>query len=165
LSGFVHRQTDGLLGMDILSRRDVLMDVPAATITFRRDPLSLSGEVLNTDDLLGVPIVTARIEGREVRLFFDTGAKLGYLVSADSFGGSPAGDVEDFYPTLGAFTAPAWNIEMRLGRVVHATRCGQLPQLLALTLQLAVVQGIVGNDLIARRRALLSTNRRMLVLE
>jgi hypothetical protein len=152
----------GLLGMDVLSRFDVALDLPRGTLAVSTEPLPMPDSPLPVDDVLGIPVVDAQAAGRPVRLFFDTGASLSYLQEAGSYGGAPAGDATDFYPGFGEFDTPTWMLDVEVGPVGTYLRCGALPDLLSLTLQLAGVDGIAGNTLLAEQPWVLSMRRKLL---
>ena len=120
LAALVGRQVDGLLGMDILGRVDMLLDAPRGLVTFSDEPIEMVSEPLPIDDVLGVPVVEARINGRPARMFFDTGASLGYLRNVAMYDGVPAGQVDDFYPGLGRFTTDTWRVDSRIGAAQYA---------------------------------------------
>lgn len=164
LSEMVGRPTIGLLGMDILSRYDMLIDMPARELVLSTDPLELQGEALSLDEVLGVPIIELQVNNSPARVFFDTGAQVSYLQEAEALGGRPAGEVSDFYPGFGPFTTDTWHVDFALGPVLHTARCGQLPGLLALTLQMAGVDGILGNGILKGRVTGFFPRRQLMVL-
>lgn len=141
----------GLLGADVLGRFDHLFDVEGGRLTLSTDELAHDGQPIGLDDFLGVPIVTARIGGREHRLFFDTGAQVSYLED-DSIRTFPdAGRLSDFYPGFGPFETDTFAVPLTLGPATFTLRCGTLPDILGMTLMVAGVRGIVGNAILRGR--------------
>ena len=146
LSDLTGVPTAGLLGADILNSFDVLIDVPGATITFSQEELSAGGDCLALESFMGIPIIEAKIAGETCRMFFDTGAKLSYF-QGDSLASFPdAGNVTDFYPGFGRFETATHMVEMKMGLKTFTVRCGTLPGLLGMTLMMAGVNGIMGNE-------------------
>ncbi len=162
LSGFVGRPVSGLLGMDVMATLDVAFDIADGTLTLSENPLPVADAVVALGDVMGVPVVQATIGGRSSAVFFDTGAQVTYLRDARALGAVPAGELRDFYPGLGEFVTETWHVDATVGAVTIQTRCGVLPDLLELTLQLAGVDGILGSDILASHRVVMAMRRRLL---
>ena len=164
LSTYVGRETDGILGADILNQFDILIDLPQSRVCFSTAPLECGGEVLTLGFCMGVPIVASTVSDKPVKMFFDTGAQISYLQD-DCLSGFPAeGIVKDFYPGVGQFSTDTFRTPIRLGRSVYELRCGCLPGLLGMTLMLAGTGGIIGNEILRGRLAGYLPRRRRLVL-
>lgn len=164
LSEFVGVRCAGLIGGDILGRFDHLFDIDRGELTVSKSELSHAGASVPTDEFMGIPIVTARIAGRDYRMFFDTGAQVSYWQD-DSLGGfPPAGRVDDFYPGFGAFSSETYEVPISLGGLSFGLRCGTLPGLLGMTLIMGGTQGIVGNAILRGRVVGYFPRRRLLVL-
>jgi hypothetical protein len=162
LSAYVGRETDGLLGADILNQFDMLIDLPHLRVCFSQEPLACVGEVLPLDFCMGVPVVSATVSGMPVRMFFDTGAQISYLQD-DRLSRFPAeGIVTDFYPGVGQFATDTFRTPISLGRSAYELRCGRLPTLLGITLTLAGTAGIIGNEILRGRVARYFPRRRRL---
>jgi hypothetical protein len=72
------------------------MDVEACRISMSLDELPHSGERVELDEFMGIPIVTANVAGRSYRMFLDTGAQVSYFQN-DSLASFPAaGTFADF---------------------------------------------------------------------
>lgn len=65
---------DGILGMDVLGRGDVLIDFTRARLTMGDDLRAPGGVVLATRSVAGRRVVAARVDGRVRELVLDTGA-------------------------------------------------------------------------------------------
>jgi len=165
LSQFVGAPCVGLLGADVLGRFDHLLDTTGGRLTVSTAELSLSGQTVRLDEFMGIPIVTARVGGRDYRMFFDTGAQISYFQD-DSLAEFPsAGIVTDFYPGVGQFQTDTHDVPVSLGGVAFTLRCGTLPGLLGMTLRMAGTKGIVGNAILSNRSVGYFPRRRTMILE
>jgi hypothetical protein len=164
LSDFVGVACHGLLGADILGRFDHIFDIPGGRLDLSTSQLSLPGHSIELDEFMGIPVVSARIGDRDVRMFFDTGAQISYFQD-ESIGGYPAaGSLTDFFPGMGHFQTDTHEVPVLLGSVPFKLRCGKLPGLLGVTLMLAGTDGIVGNAIIRDRTVGYFPRRREMVL-
>lgn len=164
LSEFVGVRCSGLLGADVLGRFDHIFDTIGGRHTISATELSLSGESVRLDEFMGIPIVTARVAGRDYRMFFDTGAQISYFQD-DSITEFPfACRVTDFYPGVGQFQTDTHNVPISLGGVLFTLRCGTLPGLLGMTLMMAGTEGIVGNAILSNRTVGYYPRRRTMIL-
>lgn len=164
LSQFVGVTCTGLLGADVLGRFDHIIDVPSGALTISTDELNHGGQPVHLDEFMGLPIVTARIGDHDYRMVFDTGAQVSYFQDDLLATFPPAGVVSDFYPGVGQFETDTFMIPLVLGEEAFTLRCGQLPDLLGMTLQMAGVKGIVGNAIMRDRTVGYFPRRRMMVL-
>lgn len=164
LSTFVSVDCAGLLGGDVLSRFDLVLDVPGGTARVSRDELDHAGAEVPLDFLIDIPIVEASVRGARRRFFFDTGAQVSYLEGPALATFPPAGPFADFYPGVGAFATETFTVDFEVGGLPFPLRTGSLPGLLALTLPLGRCAGILGNALLADRAVGYFPRRRRLVL-
>jgi hypothetical protein len=154
----------GLLGADVLSAFDQVIDLPGGRLILSLDELGHSGERLELDEFMGIPIIAVTVSGEPFRIFFDTGAQVSYLQDdlLDTF--PHAGRLEDFYPGFGQFETETHMVPFALGQAIHTLRCGQLPGLLGMSLMMADVQGILGNAILEGRTVGYFPRRNMLSL-
>ena len=144
----VGRPTSWLLGADILNQFDLVFDVPARTLKVSTTPLAFEGEAVPVDYVLGVPYLTVNVAGNEEKLFFDTGAQVSYWQD-DSLESFPSmGTLSDFYPGFGEFSTDTHKVPLTVGKRRFEVRCGRLPGMLGMTLGLAGVSGILGNEVL-----------------
>lgn len=141
----------GLLGADIIGRFDHLLDVAGGLLTVSTATLAHGGQLLELDDFMGIPIITVHIERRDYRMFLDTGAQISYFQHAALAGFPPAGSLTDFYPGFGEFQTETHRVPASIGDGRFTLRCGSLPRLLGMTLGVANVDGIVGNEIFLDR--------------
>jgi hypothetical protein len=90
--------------------------------------------------------------GRTTGLFFDTGAQISYFQDESLSTYPSAGELTDFYPGFGQFQTDTYNVPIRIGSEQFTIRCGKLPGLLGMSLAMADVQGILGNQILLDRR-------------
>lgn len=164
LSQYVGVECSGLLGADVLSRFDHILDTAGGKLNVSTAELSHDGQSVRLDEFMGIPIVTASVGGSDYRMFFDTGAQISYFQD-DSLTRFPsAGSVTDFYPGVGQFQTDTHQVPVSLGGVAFVLRCGGLPGLLGATLMMAGTQGIVGNQVLNDRIAGFFPRRNLLCL-
>jgi hypothetical protein len=148
LSGFIGVKTTGLLGADVLNSFDIIFNGPAKSIVFSLSPLDHEGQVVKLDEFMGIPILSATINGNEYRMFFDTGAQISYFQDDALKTFPPAGQMTDYYPGFGQFQTDTHNVEFLIGGSSFFLRCGSLPDLLGMTLMMADTEGIIGNQIL-----------------
>lgn len=165
LSTLLGVPTDGIIGADILGRFDCLMDSESEKVTFARDELSCEGTCIELDDVLGVPVIQVVLDDQPRRMFFDTGAQLSYFQGASLRSFPSAGSFSDFFTGYGQFDTDTYLVEISVGTLRQVMRFGQLPGILGMTLTLAGVEGIIGNEIMKDRRVGYFPRRRQLVLE
>ena len=164
LSRLVGVECVGLLGAEVLGRFHHLVDVSGGTLTVSRVGLSHAGQAVPMEEFMGIPIVTVRVGGRALRMFFDTGAQFSY-VQDDSLRDFPfVGTATDFYPGFGEFRVELHQVDLALGGQAFTLQCGRLPALLGTSLGLAGASGILGNEILRDRVVGYFPRRHTLVL-
>lgn len=164
LSEFVGKSTVGIIGADVLNEFDILLDVPQGQVSFSVGPIELAGAAIRTDQFMGIPIIEANIGGVCRRMFFDTGAQVSYFQDASLTTFPSAGRITDFYPGFGQFQTETYLVDMVLGGASYAVRCGSLPSILGMTLVMAKVDGIIGNEILREHVVGFFPRRQQLVL-
>jgi hypothetical protein len=141
----------GLLGADILGGFDHILDVAGGTISVSTTELKHGGQPLPLTEFMNIPILAAQISGNNYQMFFDTGAQISCF-QGDALTTFPAaGRVTDFYPGCGQFHADTYRVKAHLGDQMFTLRCGLLPGLPGMTLAMAGVTGIIGNEILLHR--------------
>ena len=160
LSHCVGTHLDGLLGMDVLGRYRLtfgrnkifvgagvignINDIPG----FAGPPLRDSSFIgLETDEFMGIPVVTVNVNKRPVRMFVDSGAKISYLNPELLVNVSVEETLRDFYPGVGEFDVEVSSVWCDLNGWPFQAKFGRLPPLLQMTLMMGGVDGILGHDL------------------
>lgn len=164
LSNLVGEQVSGLIGTDILGELDLEIDLPSGSLNVSLDSIDLAGTEVELDDFMGVSILSVQSDEGEHRMFFDTGAQISYFQHDSVQRFKTAGELQDFFPGMGEFRTQTHLVPFRIGPLSFEFRCGQLPDLLGLTLAMASVEGIVGNAICVGRKVGYFARRRMMVL-
>jgi hypothetical protein len=164
LPGPIGVRIDVLMGVDILNRYDMLIDPVRQVLVFSDEELDVEGEVLPIEQAMGVPIVTADVDGRRMKMFFDTGAKVSYVNEETAKAYPQVGTAQDFYVTVGPFQTAIHRIPMLLGSLTIDLECGTLPQSLQLSLAAAGAAGIVGNEILVNFMVAYMPRRKRIIL-
>ena len=165
LSELLHVEVSGLLGGDVLNRFDLVIDAPSGKVEISTARLEHRGAAIPLELFMGIPIVTALIGGIKHRMFFDTGAQIGYLQDDDVRTSFPsAGRLTDFFPGAGRFQTETHQVDISLGEENFVLRSGVLPDLLGAMLVASGTDGIVGNQILLTRAVGYFPRRKELVL-
>eukprot|EP01012_Entosiphon_sulcatum_P007038 TRINITY_DN13490_c0_g1_i1.p1 TRINITY_DN13490_c0_g1~~TRINITY_DN13490_c0_g1_i1.p1 ORF type:complete len:304 (+),score=44.83 TRINITY_DN13490_c0_g1_i1:106-1017(+) len=175
LSEFIGRKVDVLLGMDVLARYTFVVDpdrgrlslLPPNAVT--EQPAGRKRVVLPVRGLMGLPVVTVSVPGdaagggaRQVPVFFDTGAKLGYLDPKVSHKFPVRGERPDFHPSCGRYSTTVRSVPVTLGdegtSVTIEMEMGELPPHLAAIRSLGIL-GIVGTAVLEAHGIVLANDR------
>ena len=158
ISGFLGENVAGIIGADIINRYDHIIDLKTSLLT-------VSDGDLTSEGFMRVPILKANIGGAPHGLFFDTGAQISYFQGTAPADAVAAEDLEDFFPTVGAFTTQTKHIKVGLNGLGHTLRCGKLPGMMGTALSMANVSGILGNEVMRGRVTAYYPRRQQLVLQ
>ena len=145
-----------LIGMDELGRSPFVLDWTAATLV-QSAPRPRAAASSPLQSVMSIPAiaVTVHIAGQPApaTAFLDTGAPIGYAAAAAVRGLTSIGDKEDFFPGLGRFTTPVYEVEVEALGLRQHVRVGVLPPLLAMALSLLGPDTwILGADFFRGRR-------------
>ena len=165
ISGFLGENVAGIIGADIINRYDHIIDLKTSLLTVSDGDLTSEGFVQPLEFFMGVPILKANIGGAPHGLFFDTGAQISYFQGTAPADAVAAEDLEDFFPTVGAFTTQTKHIKVGLNGLGHTLRCGKLPGMMGTALSMANVSGILGNEVMRGRVTAYYPRRQQLVLQ
>ena len=135
-----------LLGVDILSNYQVLIDYQNRVIEFSNQDIDIDGIETDISTFMGIPIIKMTVDNQELKFFLDTGAQFSYLSENLTKNYLSVGTVEDFYPGVGKFQTECFEIPTIFGDNEFAVKYGNLPTLLQMTLMLGDTDGIIGFD-------------------
>lgn len=165
LSSHIGTIVHGLIGADILNNFSLVIDPRSSEIVLTEGEINLSGFELDLDFFMGIPIIRAEVNGSEIRMFFDTGAKLSYLDPEITENYQSIGATHDFYPGLGPFETRTYRVPIRLGSTEMELTVGTLPEMLQLTLMMADTSGILGTAILSNFAVGLNPGTKKLILE
>ncbi|MBN1335339.1 MAG: VWA domain-containing protein [Deltaproteobacteria bacterium] len=164
LSGFLGVRCVGFLGSDVIGRLDWILDGHRGIARVWSGELDRAGASVRLDTAFALPVVHASVRGKDRRMFLDFGAQVSYLRPELLDGFPPADTVTDFYPGLGTFQVETRDVDISLGPVSLAVRCGVLPDALSHLLASTDVDGILGNQLLHDREIGYFPRRRLMTL-
>jgi len=153
-----------VLGADILNEFEYVINLKNEEFLISTDSIGFLGNVLRPDYLQGIPIIPAKIDNRNVKLFFDTGAKLSYIKSSIAPDYPVVGQDTDFYAGFGEFQVDTYKVPLFVaGHSLHQ-EMGTLPQTLEATLMAAGVDGILGTTIFDRFKICFSARRKQIII-
>lgn len=161
IGAWLGRQVDWLVGVDILTTVPVLVDGPARRVTFGATPNGRAAAPLALDLRYAVPEVAIRHAQTTAEAFLDTGAPVSYAAPGAVRGRQPDASETDFYPLVGPFTTPLYQLDISVGGRPFSGRFGVLPAQLASVLQLVGERWILGSDYFWNRRLLLDLSAKL----
>jgi hypothetical protein len=158
---------DVLLGQQVLKELYVYFDNEGQIARFSKSPPVLTGPCQVIPLLDGiVPQVVAEIDDKHLRFLLDTGAPNAIIDSQHLNGFPKVGEVDDFFPTYGAFRMPVFEIPTKLGNIsIPDHRFSVLPDALRLH-QLCGADGILGlSHVLQQGNVLLALPENKLIVE
>ena len=153
LSEKIGEHVNGLVGMDIIGRFPVKIDLPGKKMTFgcstdgmRRLPSSIG--------LMGYVLVDMTVNGRPARIVLDTGAPISYVSPSYTEGLEAVDRATDFHPSLiggnDSFETPIFEFPASFAGCDFTMRAGHIPGMTGLELRLLRASGVVGLELFSR---------------
>lgn len=147
ISEYIGTNIDILLGADILSDMYFQINLQDKLLCMDRTLIDIDGETMSVELFMNIPLIEFEIRGQKIRAFLDTGAKLSYLDPELTKDYESIGTETDFYPGVGQFSTPTYEVPITLLDQEYRVVFGNLPELLQMTLMMANTNGILGNDL------------------
>lgn len=135
-----------LLGADVLSNFKIHFDYKNEVVDFSKEAITIEGTEIDISNFMGIPIIELSIDNQNLKFFLDTGAKLSYLSDRITSNYERIGTDEDFYPGVGKFETPCYEILTSFGEHNFNVKYGNLPTLLQMTLMMGGTEGIIGFD-------------------
>ncbi len=166
LSYFVGGHITTLMGMDIIGEYNVLFDYANERVTFSKDVIPFYGatEIRNLSPN-AIPASEFLIGDRRLRLFIDTGAIISYIREDVTRNFQNCGYENDFYPGLGAFQTPCYEIDTRILGYNFKVKYGILPDVLGNRIYNLGVDGVIGYDFFRNFKVLIREGRQIFIRE
>ena len=155
VSAKVGTRVEGLVGMDVIGRLGMAVNLPAGKLTFgagtdgwRRIPSST----------FGVATMDVTVGGRPARVALDTGAPISYIGRGYADGYEAVGTVTDFSPfcETDSFEAPVYEIPVSVGGEEVTMRLGTPPADVGAMITLCGLDGAIGLELLSRKAVLVA---------
>jgi len=138
----------GLLGGDILNQFDHELDLRCQRLVVRHTQEAHDGAEIPLTLFFGVPALTLALDGKEIEVFFDTGAQLSLFDPALLETHPSVGVFADFHPMIGRFEGRRFDIIITLGQQNLAISAGELPDSLRALLAMTGAEGILGTGIL-----------------
>jgi Ca-activated chloride channel family protein len=154
LSRNIGTHVDILLGMDIMKKFYVTVDLNANRINFSR--VSPVGGMVDRHfkfahvpltELMGSPICHCIVAGQDIEVFIDTGARLTYVDLKLVQNITPVGREKDFLYSLGEFETPVYKLPVKIGGIDLVLRCGEMPKIMETSVLVTGKRGILGTEI------------------
>jgi hypothetical protein len=111
-----------------------------------------------------MPIVSCKIGVTESSMFMHSGSKLSYLRKGMVSKYTQVGKEHDFYPGMGEFDTPVYEVPITLGKEQFMLQCGVLPVLLERAILSPDRSGIIGTELFQKYTVSLAIGEKSMVL-
>ena len=143
-------QVSGLLGMDIISRLGMKIDIPGGKLSF--NPSTDGMTRLPSRMGMGYMSVDMFLTGKPAKIILDTGAPTSYVSGSFTGGLNPIGQVTDFNPLVpgDTFETPIFEFPASFAGYDFMMKAGHLPASLQMMLSVLSVDGIVGMEILKR---------------
>jgi predicted aspartyl protease len=138
---------DAYAGMDILCKSNFSISLEKKQMVVTNGDIQGEGELIEMSSVLGTPVLPLSVSGKKLKLLVDTGSSITYIPKNLVKDLTPIKEVEDFYPLLGNFKTPVYNVEIEINNQKATLECGVLPAVLDLQVKL-LGDGILGNNIL-----------------
>ena len=147
LYNYIGHPVDLILGSDILSQYDFIIDTKKKSIKLDASPIDFPGIAFPLSYYLSIPVLSCRLNGLPVEAFLDTGAKLSYADPECVAGVKRSGEAWDFYPMLGRFKTHIYKISFETGPIIANMAFGILPDIIRFTFEMTRIKNIIGTEI------------------
>lgn len=146
----------GLIGMDLIGRFGMCVDVENCTVTFGE-----CGEGMTKVPSYSIPgsiVMQMEINGKVAKVIPDTGAPTSYISPSFTEGLESVDTVTDFSPFSGTdtFETPVFDVAAEVAGRPFSMKVGHLPSELSFMLRMLGVDGCVGMDFLKHFKVLFS---------
>ncbi len=154
----VGAEVKGLIGMDIISKHTMAIDVKNGILTF--DCGTEGWTSVQSSSSFSLPAVDINLAGRPAKVLIDTGAPTSYVLPEFTADAEPVGTVEDFSPMLGGgddtFETNIFELSCSFAGQEFPIRLGNAPATVNMQIRIAGAQGVIGMELLKRFKFLIT---------
>ena len=140
----------GLLGMDIISKLGMTIDIPKGKLSFRPSTEGMN-RILSR---MGMGYISMEmvVAGKSASVILDTGAPTSYVSKTFTEGLTPIGQVTDFNPLVpgDTFETPIFEFPASFAGKEFTMKAGNLPSSLQIMLSFIGVDGVIGMEILKR---------------
>ncbi len=156
VSDNVGTRVDGLIGMNVIGRLGMAVDIPSGRLTFGASTEGWSR--IPSSSTFGVVGIAVTVGGRAAKVALDTGAPISYIGREYTDGYPSVGTVTDFSPFSGAgsFEATLHEIPVTVGGERYTMRLGVPPTDVAMMISGCGLDGAIGLELLGRKAVLIA---------
>jgi hypothetical protein len=147
LSDMIGESVDALIGTDILNKYEIVLNTINNTVSFSKDEKNSINNAIDIEYFMDIPIIEVVINSTTYKMFFDTGAHINYWQDESLSSFNFIEKATDVYPGYGEFATDTYRVDVSIGSHQYQLKCGSLPGLLGMTLAMAGVDGIIGNEI------------------
>lgn len=146
----VGEPVSGLVGMDIIGRLGLKIDVPGGRLTF--SPSTEGMTPIPSGTSFGYVYMEMSLAGRPVRALFDTGAPTSYVSPSFTEGLAPVDRVTDFNPMVSGntFETPIFELPAAFAGQAFTLRAGHLPDGIQMMVSVLGAKAVVGLEILSR---------------
>lgn len=156
ISEKVELKTDGLVGMDIIGKHGLLIDVPGGSLIFG---YSSEGMVrIPSSITMGYVCMAMKLRDYNANVILDTGAPISYVSPSVTEGLVPYGSVTDFNPFVpgDTFRTELYEFPSEFAGESLSVSAGHLPPMIQTMISLLGADGVFGMAILGRRKVLIS---------
>lgn len=151
---------DVMLGADILTHFDFKLLPSKHQVVFTSGEFHPYGYCNHFELFNGVPITPVSIFNQDLRVFFITGSRRTYFTKELLKKIEPTGEAIDYFPGLGVFSTPTFNVAVWVAGYDVDLEVGLVPPPLVSMLDQTRSEGILGVDVLRGFEVCLAPRRR-----
>ena len=150
VSDKVGERVTGLVGMDVIGRFGLLVDIPGERLVFGHPTDGMTRVPSRIG--MGYASVEMELSGKTARVILDTGAPTSYVSPSFTDGLEPVDRVTDFNPMVpgDTFETPVFEFPASFAGHAFTMRAGHLPETMRMMLSMLGVDGVVGLEILSR---------------
>ena len=149
ISRHVGMEVKGLLGMDYIGMHDTLVDLPGGKVVFDSSRIGFKRVPSFFAGCAGIVI---NVNGRDARMYLDTGAPTSYISRRFTEGETPCERKKDFSPfsPTDIFETDIYYLETTFADETFRMEAGTLPPEMGMMLTAFGVDGVAGLEIFKR---------------
>lgn len=160
---FIHRDIDFVIGMDILSKYDVLF-TNESLILHPSKSLKIENQT-NMKNIMGIPIILIKVDGTKVNSIFDTGAKISYIQNHLISNKKCIKNFNDFHPFSGEFETKVYKFDIEIDQIKMEIEAGDTDDLPDIVKMSVMNNCIIGSSILDNYNVYMSISQELFGLK